>query len=59
MEIFNRWGESLFYTEDQDFQWDGTYNNKRVPDGTYTWKLTYKPNRGIEEMMTGHVNVLR
>ena len=59
MEIFNRWGESLFYTEDQDFKWDGTYQNKRVPDGTYTWKLTYKPNRGIDEMMTGHVNVLR
>ena len=59
MEIFNRWGESLFYTEDQDFKWDGTYQNKRVPDGTYTWKLTYKPNRGIDEMITGHVNVLR
>ena len=59
MEIFNRWGESLFYTEDQDFKWDGTYQNKRVPDGTYTWKLTYKPNRGIDEMMTGHINVLR
>ena len=59
MEIFNRWGESLFYTEDQDFKWDGTYQNKRVPDGTYTWKLTYKPNRGIDEMITGHINVLR
>lgn len=59
MEIFNRWGEQLYYTEDQNFKWDGTYNNKRVPDGTYTWKLTYRPNRGIDELMTGHVNVLR
>ena len=59
MEIFNRWGELLFFSEDQDFKWDGTVNNKRVPDGTYTWKLTYKPNRGVEELMTGHVNVLR
>lgn len=59
MEIFNRWGEQLFYTEDQNFKWDGTYNNKRVPDGTYTWKLTYRPNRGTDELMTGHVNVLR
>jgi gliding motility-associated-like protein len=59
MEIFNRWGEQLFYTEDQNFKWDGTYNNKRIPDGTYTWKLTYRPNRGTDELMSGHVNVLR
>jgi gliding motility-associated-like protein len=59
MEIFNRWGERLYYTEDQNFKWDGTYNSIRVPDGTYTWKLIYKPNRGIEDIMTGHINVLR
>jgi gliding motility-associated-like protein len=59
MEIYNRWGELLFYSEDQNFKWDGTHKNKRVPDGTYTWKLTYRPNRGVEEIMTGHVNVLR
>lgn len=59
MEIFNRWGERLYYTEDQNFKWDGTYNSIRVPDGTYTWKLIYKPNRGIEDIMTGHVNILR
>lgn len=59
MEIYNRWGELLYYTEDQNFKWDGTHKNKRVQDGTYSWKLTYKPNQGINEIMTGHVNVLR
>jgi gliding motility-associated-like protein len=59
IEVFNRWGEPLFYSEDQNFKWDGTFNNKRVPDGTYTWKLTYKPNRTVEQLMTGHVTVLR
>ena len=59
MEIFNRWGELLFYSEDQNFKWDGTFNNQRVPDGTYTWKLSFRPIRGTDELMTGHVNVLR
>ncbi len=59
MEIFNRWGELIYFSEDQNFKWDGTYQGKRVPDGVYTWKLTYKPNRSMEELMTGHVNVLR
>jgi gliding motility-associated-like protein len=59
IEIFNRWGELIYFSEDQNFKWDGTYQGKRVPDGVYTWKLTYKPNRSMEELMTGHVNVLR
>jgi gliding motility-associated-like protein len=58
MEVYNRWGELIYYTEDQNFKWDGMYKNKRVPDGTYTWKLTYKPNRTVEDRMIGHVNVL-
>ena len=59
MEIFNRWGELIYYTEDQNFRWNGTYDNKAVPDGTYTWKLTYKPNHNVEGLLTGHVNVIR
>jgi gliding motility-associated-like protein len=59
MEIFNRWGELLYYTEDQNFKWDGYFQNKPIQDGNYTWKLIYKPNRGVEQIITGHVNVLR
>lgn len=59
MEVFNRWGQSVYYTEDLTFRWDGKYRGKKVQDGTYIWKLIYKPNRQIEQLMTGHVNVLR
>lgn len=58
MEIFNRWGESIYYSEDMNFRWDGTYKGKRVKDGTYIWKLLYTPNREIEQLMTGHVNLI-
>ena len=40
--IFNRWGELIFYCEHQNIEprqpfcpWDGTYNGKSVPNGTY------------------------
>ncbi len=59
LEVFNRWGQSVYYTEDMNFRWDGRYKSKKVQDGTYIWKLIYKPNREIEQLMTGHVNVLR
>ena len=58
MSIYNRWGERIYYTEDQHFKWDGTYDGKRVQDDTYTWKLIYVPNRDVEKLMTGHVTVL-
>ncbi|WP_245579233.1 gliding motility-associated C-terminal domain-containing protein [Algoriphagus mannitolivorans] len=40
--IINRWGELIFYCEHQNVEprqpfcpWDGTYNGKFVPNGTY------------------------
>ena len=58
MEIFNRWGERIFNSEELDFSWDGTYNGYKVPDGTYTWKLTYRKVKSQEECITGHVIVM-
>jgi gliding motility-associated-like protein len=59
MEVFNRWGESLYFTNDKAFRWDGKVNGKQIQDGTYIWLLKYIPVRGVEQTMTGHVNVLR
>jgi|GEM_PF-4163036 len=39
MSIYNRWGELIFYTDNKDLGWDGTYKNKLVPDGNYLVKL--------------------
>lgn len=36
MQIFNRWGESVFYNEGYNLYWDGrTRNNLICPDGVY------------------------
>lgn len=59
IEIFNRWGERLFYSEDLNFSWDGFYNGIKVPDGVYTWKLIYRKNHSQEQQMTGHVVVIK
>lgn len=39
VEIYNRWGETLFSTSDKNFRWDGTFEGKRVPMGTYTYRI--------------------
>jgi gliding motility-associated-like protein len=57
--IFNRWGQLVFESDALDFEWDATYRNTIVQDGTYTWRIDYVSNSGREVMITGHVNVLR
>ncbi len=57
--IFNRWGQRIFTSNELSFEWDGTYKGSMVQDGTYTWKIKYLTNSGIEETITGHINLMR
>ncbi|MGM0479310.1 MAG: gliding motility-associated C-terminal domain-containing protein [Bacteroidota bacterium] len=59
MEIYNRWGERVFETDDFNAKWDGTYNGQKCKDGTYVWKIKYEDTEGNKEAMVGHVNLLR
>lgn len=40
--IFDRWGELIFESRNPQIGWDGTYNNVRVQEGVYTWKIKFK-----------------
>ncbi|GAB5539643.1 MAG: T9SS C-terminal target domain-containing protein [Salibacteraceae bacterium] len=60
--VYNRWGETVFYTEDPNESWDGKYLNTECQEGTYSWIATYTANREgeiIEEKETGTVLMLR
>jgi gliding motility-associated-like protein len=59
MQIFNRWGELVRTLHTMDESWDGTYDSKPCPDGTYVWKIAYKDLSGNRKLLTGHVNLLR
>ncbi|HLV41770.1 MAG TPA: choice-of-anchor L domain-containing protein [Brumimicrobium sp.] len=60
IKIFNRWGELLFESDDEDFEWDGTFNGETAKDGTYVWKIEYKSIHDKElQTKVGHVNVIR
>lgn len=43
LTIFNRWGEIIFYTTDQDEGWDGTYRGELMPSGVYPYIVDYTP----------------
>jgi gliding motility-associated-like protein len=56
IQIFNSGGSRLFYTENPDIRWDGTYNGKEMPVGTYYWVIEV-----IEtgEIRRGVLNLIR
>ena len=56
IQIFNSGGSRLFYTENPDIRWDGTYNGKEMPVGSYFWVIEV-----IEtgEMRRGMLNLIR
>lgn len=57
--IFNRWGELIYTSDNIRFQWDGTFNDAYVNDGTYTYKIRFETNSGRDRTIYGHVNVLK
>lgn len=59
IQIFNRWGELIFSSNDKRFQWDGTYKGVMCQDGVYTYRVEFVANNGTEGEYIGHVNLLR
>jgi gliding motility-associated-like protein len=62
MQIFNRWGELIFVSQDLNFGWDGTsgmYGYKAM-DGVYIWKISFKDQKTNERKeLIGHVTLIR
>jgi len=61
LSIYNKWGEQIFYSDEQQLGWDGTYDGKICPDGTYVWTLKYKGCDSPYEwkLIQGFVSLLR
>jgi gliding motility-associated-like protein len=60
LDIYNRWGENIFTTNDIEIGWDGTYKGLLVQDGVYTWKLSFKIRANDERKeFVGHINKIR
>ena len=60
-KVYDRWGELVYTSGNINDKWDGTHGNRNRPaqEGTYSWKLTFTTNKGIERAVAGHVNLLR
>lgn len=64
MKIFDSWGVLVYKTTDPNINWDGTYQGKQLPEGTYYYVCEVYENRveGVvkrEERLSGFIHLYR
>jgi gliding motility-associated-like protein len=59
LEIFNRWGELVFVSDDVRIGWDGWYRGRPAKQDVYVWKCHARFSDGRETVLKGDVTLLR
>lgn len=61
-KIYNRWGEVIFFANDKDQSWDGTFRGEDMPVGVFPWTAEYKgtfPGQEGPFKLQGSVTLIR
>jgi gliding motility-associated-like protein len=56
VDVFNRYGQLVFHSENYNKAWDGTYNGNPLPVGTYYYIIEPKNN---EKKIAGSVTIFK
>ncbi len=59
LQIYSRWGELIYESDNLEEQWDGTFNGNKVPAGTYVYKINYTSMIDKDYDLEGTVTVMR
>ncbi len=60
IEIYNRWGQMVYKSDDLSKGWNGTFKGKNLPTGSYVYKIkTIQNGNGEELVKTGTVALVR
>ena len=58
MQVYNRWGQMIFESNNVSNQWDGTHLGEKVPQGSYVYKVIAKGVVGKQTTKDGTVNIV-
>ena len=58
LQIFNKWGEQIFETNDITRGWDGYYRGELSKEDVYVWKASVSFSNGTSKIMTGDLTLL-
>jgi gliding motility-associated-like protein len=57
--IYNRWGQLIFSTNDDQSKWDGRYNGQPETIGVYVYVVSYLDTNGASKLLKGNITLLR
>ncbi len=59
MQIYSKWGQLIFSSNDVNNKWNGTFKGNKMPNGAYLWMLNYTNIRGRKFYEQGTVMLVR
>lgn len=59
LTFFNRWGETLFISNDVNLSWDGTFKGNICPEGVYLYTIRFKIKDQPFVYSSGTITLLR
>ncbi len=64
IRIFDRWGDNVYKYDGTGYsyygnEWDGTFNGKDLPLGSYVYTIDYEKNTGDKQTKTGTITIVR
>ena len=59
MDIYDRWGKLLFSSKNHLEGWDGTYENRRVNEGIFSYMIQFLTISGEEKKYIGKVTLAK
>lgn len=59
MDVFNRWGENVYHSEDINAGWNGEYKGEPAAEGTYAYLISGEIMKGKKYQYKGLVTLVR
>jgi gliding motility-associated-like protein len=59
MEIFDRWGEKLYFNSDDAVGWDGAYRGIPCKSDVYVYKVSWESALGKKFLKVGHMSLIK
>lgn len=59
IQIYNRWGERVFESEEKTFCWDGSYNGKQLNNATFAYVVRAVLYNGEKRETKGNISLMR
>lgn len=59
LQIYNRWGELIYDSDDQSQGWDGTQNGKPLNNAVFVYMISYTDTNGEQQVISGNVTLMK